>query len=254
LALRPELTTPLLVGKGIDFVGWKTWWNRCVSRPRTLSTVRAKLDAFERGAVHPVSQGRAQRIDLRRQDAAGSVGRLQSTLTSYAGHLRHGATQRVWTAIWEQYPWLSALFERRGWVLIERWSRRHTDRARDFRSQYWSLARHAGNDCLIFFPVGRFIEFYGPQRMVAARELELHTVALPRAGYAFTVGFPTRLSSLYTAHAVRQGLNVVEVHQAPALLGRGCIPRLPSAVIIPVPTRHPRVSAVALGYLQLVEA
>jgi RNA-directed DNA polymerase len=233
LALRPELTTPFLVGKGIDFVGWKTWWNRRVPRRRTLSTIRAKLTTFERGAVHPVSQGRAQRIDLRRQDTAGSVARLQSTLASYAGHLRHGATQRVWTAIWEQYPWLRALFARRGWVFTERWSRRHTARARDLRSQYWSLARHAGNDCLLFFPVGRFIKFYGPQRIMAARVFGLRVTPLPRAGYAFTVGFPTQLSDLYRARALRQGLLVVEVRQLPPELGRDCIPRQPCTVVMP---------------------
>lgn len=32
-----------------------------------------------------------QRVDLRRQDATGSVARLQTTLASYAGHLRHDA-------------------------------------------------------------------------------------------------------------------------------------------------------------------
>ncbi len=81
------------------------------------------------------------------------------------GACDHGATQYVWRAIWEQYLWLNALFTRRDWVLTERWSR-----------------RHAGNDCLIFFPMGRFIEFYGPQRLLATTGVRaaLHAAAARR--------------------------------------------------------------------------
>jgi hypothetical protein len=241
LELRPDMLTPFPVGQGIDFVGWKTWWNRRVPRRRTLSNVRARLDTFERIAVRPVRGGSARRIDLRCQEAARNVARLRSVMVSYAGHLHHGAAWRAWEDLWKQYPWLAALFARRGWVLDERWSGRRVARSRCFQSQYWQLVRHAGDDCLIFCQVGRFIEFYGPQRLAAAQALGLHAAALPRAGYAFTVGFPARLSGLYAARALRQELIVVEVHQAPVLRERGCIPRLPCTVLIPTPTRHSEV-------------
>jgi RNA-directed DNA polymerase len=281
LELRPEMTDPFPVGRGIDFVGWKTWWNRRVPRRRTLGNVRARLENFERAAVRPVRSGRAQRIDLRRQDTAGSVERLRSTLASYAGHLRHGAALHAWEEVWRRYPWLTALFAHRRWLLTERWSRCGIVRACDFRSQYWSLVRYSGNDCLeciakpsprpsplqgegekcpllseerarvrshkgpipevlqpvlVFCQVGRFIEFYGPQRVAAMQALGLRVVALPRAGYAFTVGFPARLSGPYTARAIRQGLIVVEVRQAPTPPGRGCSLRLPCAVLVPTRT------------------
>ncbi len=240
LELRPEMTAPFPVGKGIDFVGWKTWWNRRVPRRRTLGNVRTRLETFERVAVQPIRGGMARRIDLRRQDKVRSVEQLRSALASYAGHLRHGAAWRAWAEMWEQYPWLGALFARRGWMLAERWPQhRIAARARRFQTQYWHLARHAGDDYLIFFQVGRFIEFYGPQRVAAAQVLGLHAVALPRAGYAFTARFPTRLSGRYSARAIRQGLVVVEVRQAPALLERGCIPRLPCTVLVPTRTGQP---------------
>jgi hypothetical protein len=92
---------------------------------------------------------------------------------------------------------------------------------------------NAGDDCLLFFPCGRFIEFYGPQRHVAAPVLGLHSVALPRASYAFTAGFPGWLAGLYLSRAVRQGLSVVLVRQGPALLRQGCPPRVPWAVWLP---------------------
>jgi hypothetical protein len=68
--------------QGIDFVGWKTWWNRRVPRRRTLSNVQARLDAFEHLAVHPLRSGKARRIDLQGEDKAKSVERLRAMLAS----------------------------------------------------------------------------------------------------------------------------------------------------------------------------
>lgn len=237
LELRPELTTPFPVGQGIDFVGWKTYWNRRLPRRRTLGNLRARLEVFEHVAVQPVQNRMAQRIDLQRQDKAGSVERLRSVLASYSGHLQHGAAWRAWEALWAEYPWLTALFEHRGWALKERWAQRPIARAPSFQAQYWRLASHAGHDALIFFQVGRFIGFYGPQRLIAMRTLGLRGVALPRANYAFTAGFPVHLTALYTVRAVRQGRIVVEVQQAPTTLRQGCALRLPCTVVIPASTR-----------------
>ena len=90
-----------------------------------------------------------------------------------------------------------------------------------------------GNDSLVFFRVGRFIEFYGPQRFLAVRTLGLRSAALPRAGYAFTAGFPTYLSSLYASGAIKKGLSVVEVRQLSAPIHQRCPPRLPGSVLTP---------------------
>lgn len=61
LALRPDMTTPFPVRRGIDFVGWKTWWNRRLPRRRTLGDMRARLQTFERAAVRSVWDGAARR-------------------------------------------------------------------------------------------------------------------------------------------------------------------------------------------------
>jgi hypothetical protein len=114
--------------------------------------------------------------------------------------------------------------------LIARWPRRRIAQAHCFQCQYGHLLRQAGDNSLVFCQVGRFIEFYGPQRVAAVQALGLRPVARPRAGYAFTAGFPVHLSSRYTVCALWQGLMVVEVHQAPALLQQGRISRLPYAL------------------------
>jgi len=73
LKLRPELKTPFAAGKGIDFVGWKTWWNRRLVRRRTLGNLRTRLISFERLAVRPACKGTARRIDLERNKAKGAI-------------------------------------------------------------------------------------------------------------------------------------------------------------------------------------
>ena len=248
LELRPELTTPFPVRRGIDFVGWRTWWNRRLPRRRTLGNLRTRLAHFQRAAVRPMWGGVARRIDLQRQDTAGNVERLQATLASYAGHLRHGATRRAWEDVWEQYPWLTTLFVRQGWALAVRWSRHRLVRLRRSQAQYWHLARHAGDDALVFFPCGRYIEFYGPQRVAAAAALGLRTIRLPRASYALTVGFPVWLSGAYLSRTVRQGLRVIEVEQRQTFLRHGCPSRLPRAGWLPASTGGSASSAARGGH------
>ena len=48
LLLRPGMGTPFAVKRGLDFVGWRTWWNYRLPRRRTLSNLATKLESFER--------------------------------------------------------------------------------------------------------------------------------------------------------------------------------------------------------------
>jgi len=95
------------------------------------------------------------------------------------------------------------------------------------------VARHASKDSLVFFQVGRFIEFYGPQRFLAVRTLGLRSAAITRAGYAFTAGFPTHLSGLNASRANKKGLSVLEVRQLSAPIQQDCPPRVPGSVLMP---------------------
>ena len=191
-----------------------------------------KLQRFERTAVRPVFGGLAQRIDLQNHDSDGSTGKLYATLASYSGHLKHGAALKDWEEIWPDRPWLRALLKRRDWSLIERWSRRGMNRARHFRSQYWGVVRYADNDSLVFFQVGRFFQFYGPQRVLAVQALKLRNIVWPRSGYAFRAGFPTHLSGLFALRAISLGLTVVEARQV-SETPLGNVSRLPRALFFP---------------------
>ncbi len=220
LTLRSDLKLPLPVAQGIDFVGWRTWWNRRLPRQRTVANLESRVQEFERAAVRAAAAG-VQRIDLTAGENTPAVQGLHAALASYSGHLRHGAAWRAWAGVWQRHPWLSALFAREGWRFDQRWPWCSPVLALSLRRQYAALLRHAGEDCLLFFQVGRFIEFYGPQRILAARVLGLRRTRLGRACYAFTVGFPHRFSGKYLRRALAQGFKVVWVPQVHPALGAG---------------------------------
>jgi RNA-directed DNA polymerase len=210
LVLRAEAQEPVPVRRGIDFVGWKTWWNYRVPRRRTVSRLRHVVETFQRRRVRPAFGGLAQRLELTSGGNGGEdagVAQLRASLASYAGHLRHGAAWGDWVRTWADHPWLSLLMRREGWAFAVRWPQRHP--ARRFRDRYAQTVRSAGDDCLTFFRVGRFIEFYGPQRLLAERVLLLRRVYLPRAGYGLAAGFPVWLAARFAQRALHQGYAVV---------------------------------------------
>jgi len=96
------------------------------------------------------------------------------------------------------------------------------------------MARHTASDCLLFCQVGKFVEFYGPQRLLAQSALGLRPAMLARAGYGLTAGFPAHVSTRYVSRAIAQGLSVVEARQEGPPSTSGCAPRAPCAVFVSV--------------------
>jgi len=191
-----------------------------------------RLEAFDRAAVRSVRGGLGRRIDVGSQDAVARVERLQATVASYSGHLRHGHAWRAWARVWEAHRWLGALFAQRGWRVDARWPLSRIARGRRFREQYWQLVRRAGPGCLVFCQVGRFVEFRGPQRLLAAPALGLRTTYLPRAGYGLAVGFPVRPCRRYEERALGRGLMVAVVRESGQGASR-CRRRRPVALLVP---------------------
>jgi len=221
LALRREGQEPFPVARGIEFVGWRTWWNHRVPRRRTLGNLTTRLDRFARRHCHRGPLRGTTAIALAGARAEHALGSLRASVASYSGHLRHGSAWRAWVGIWAHHAWLGVLFARDGWAFVPRWPTRSLRAASRFHAQYWGLVQHAGERVLVFCPVGRFIEFYGPQRLVAERVLGLRPVYLPRAGYGFAVGFPRRLSYEYARRAMQAGLAVLLVGAGAGALREG---------------------------------
>jgi hypothetical protein len=181
--------------------------------------------------------GAAHRLDLARQREA--FPQLRSTLASYSGHLRHGGAYRKWAAVWRRHGWLRALFvpePRTPWRVQARWTERALGGPR-FAAQYRRLIRHAGDRALVFCEVGRFVEFYGPQRYVATGVLRLLRAKIARGRCAFSVGVPLRLSSEYVSRAVRAGYVVPAVREVGRLDAR-CAERRVVALYVPALGAH----------------
>jgi hypothetical protein len=111
LVLRADGAEPMPVERGIDFVGWRTWWRHRVPRARTVAGLVERVRVFERAEVASILCGRAQRVAWR--EPAARV--LRASLASFSGYLRHGAAARQWQGVWVQAPWLEACFVRTGW-------------------------------------------------------------------------------------------------------------------------------------------
>jgi RNA-directed DNA polymerase len=237
LRLRDPDAEPEPVTRGIDFVGWKTFSNHRVPRGQTFANCEARLTRFARRELQPLWDGAAHRFDLARQRDA--FRQLRSTLASYSGHLRHGGAYRKWAELWRRHGWLCALFvteSRTPWRVQARWTERAVGGPR-FAAQYRRLIRHAGDRALVFCQVGRFVEFYGPQRHVATGVLRLLRAKIARGGYAFSVGFPMTLSSAYVPRAVWAGYVVAEVREVGRLDAR-CAQRRVVALFVPAWQAH----------------
>jgi RNA-directed DNA polymerase len=213
LRLREPDVEAQSVGRGIEFVGWKTFWNHRVPRRQTLARCGTRLRRFERREMRPIWNGAAWRVDMTRTGAASSsVEQLQASLASYSGHLRHGAACAAWDQIWQRHAWLYSICRRSGWSIDLRWPARDL-RGPRFSRQYGRLIRRAGERTLVFCQVGRFIEFYGPQRELAAQVLRLVRLGIGRGGHAFSVGFPVAIRAEYLSRAVRAGCVVADVRE-----------------------------------------
>lgn len=71
------------------------------------------------------------------------------------------------------------------------------------------LARSGGADVLVFATVGRYVEFFGPQRVLAQRVLGLRPVPIARFGWGLTAGFPVWHAARFAQRALAAGVGVL---------------------------------------------
>ena len=217
------MAEPQPVGRGVDFVGWRTWPSHRLARRRTLAAAAARLACFERQAVRRAFAGRAWRIELagarlwprrgaRRMARPGPLRLpdLAAALASYGGHLCHGNAWRDWQQSLERHAWAVALLRVDGWRVRERWAPFDLLHPCS-RHAYAAIARAAGRSTLVFTRVGRYVEFFGPQRLLAQDRLGLRPVAIRRFGYGLTAGFPICREARMVERALRHGCTVLRL-------------------------------------------
>jgi hypothetical protein len=126
------------------------------------------------------------------------------------------------------------LLEHDGWQLAARWPPPawRAQRAVRYGALYRRATASAGARCLVFWPAGRFIEFHGPQRLVAEAVLGLRRVRLARGDYALTAGFPARLAPRFAVRAPQAQCSVVAVGQRRPWRSATAPTRVPIAVLL----------------------
>lgn len=82
----------------------------------------------------------------------------------------------------------------------------------------------------MFCRVGRYFEFYGPQRLLAQSLLGLRPAPLSRAGYGLTAGFPLQLLHTMVVRAASRGIAVAVIDEDREARGQACVPRLVRAL------------------------
>lgn len=197
---KAEKLAPVL--NGCDFLGYIVRPACLLIRRRVVNNLKRRLDRFENRLVTSRNGRLVIRYDARQID------RLQSVLGSYMGHLDHGASFRLKTAVFRRYSFLFHYFVLQNGRLIRadkppRFSR--------LSNQYrWFRKRHP--DAFIFFQVGLFYEFYGRQAGAAKELFDLRTGPVrPRLGVR--VGFPVSELDYYLDLALKNQEHVLVVRQ-----------------------------------------
>jgi hypothetical protein len=199
LELNPARERLRPVGDGVDFLGYIVRRDFLLVRRRVVGHLRERLQRYERRLVLDGPGYRRFRFDPSELDE------MQAVLASYLGHFKLAASYRLRQSLWRRFPLLDEF------ISISEKSGKLTRNdvcpagVRGVARQYRHFRRCFAGDVL-FFQVGRFMEFYQPGDVLIARELGLAKMTANRRGARY--GFPVAqagshlLTLLCSGHAV----------------------------------------------------
>ena len=102
------------VALGADFLGYRVRPSHLLVRPRVVQHFRQALDRMQQAGTQPGSTRTddAGAVRLTVSTRCGGVGldALQARVASFAGHLKHAQSARVWRSVTAHRGWWSALF------------------------------------------------------------------------------------------------------------------------------------------------
>ncbi len=203
LELNPTRERLRPVNDGVDFLGYIVRADYLLVRNRVVGHLRERLTAFEAELVGRGRYVTRYRFDPARLDA------LHAALSSYLGHFRKADSWGLVQSLWARFGFLEVYFEYDAGrqKLIRRYQ---VPKGLDsVRRQYAWFRRRFPAD-LVFFQVGRFFEFYGDTREIAAL-LGLGPMQDNRRGAG--CGFPLPQARRHARALLRQGRSVMLVAQ-----------------------------------------
>lgn len=218
------------VSNGIDFLGYVVRRRYRLVRRRVVAHLEERLRGFEARLVRDVRGVRCYRFDYAELD------RLAAVLASYLGHFRLASTWRLWQALWCRHAFLSQYFSMdpgsgrlvRTFVVPGNLA----SAKRQYRHFRWRFPKD-----VLFFQVGRFIEFYDAGRPEWLPLLELQPMRCNRRGARY--GFPRSHVGRHLRTLLEHGRSVTIVREQHYSSGR-VLRRLPAwrFVVPPVRPRH----------------
>lgn len=221
LEMKSDLTLRR-VSEGANFLGYIVRPDYILVRKRVVGNLRAKLRHFEKemqatvngckfdNPPPPFIKGELNRqpaiyiIHLRKE----KVYQLRQTLASYLGHFRHADAYRLTRSLFEKYAYLRDIFSIDDNGNLGPLYEPPFEPA-SLRGQYkWVTGRYG--DYCIFFQVGRFCEFYGPQADRYGRPFGLKLEEGKRMP-GIQCGFPVRYLTVFKKRLFQAGMPYVVV-------------------------------------------
>ncbi|MBF0227465.1 MAG: hypothetical protein HQK76_18625 [Desulfobacterales bacterium] len=194
LELNPKSRHFAPIKNGSNFLGYIVRPSHCLVRQRIVGNLKNKLRQYEKQLISKNEDTITFRYDKT------SVDKLRSSLASYLGHFKHASTWKLKTAIFKRYDFLNQYFK------LDKMKNRLIPiypvppRFRNLCRQYnWFLRNYKRH--FIFFQVGCFYEFYGPNAKKAKFLFQLKMGA-SRKRLGRRIGFPLESLKKYLEHSL----------------------------------------------------
>jgi RNA-directed DNA polymerase len=205
------------VSDGVDFLGYIVRRDYLLVRRRVVGHLRERLRQFEKALVPDGPGYRRYRFDTAVLDE------LNAVLASYLGHFKLADSFRLRQGLLRDFTFLGEYF---GTDLASGTLKRKNKPPPGLRGvarQYRHFRRSFLGDVL-FFQVGKFIEFYQPGDAIVAADLGLRRMARNRRGARY--GFPLARSGGHLLSLLATGRSVTLIGES-GRFGDGVKERVP---------------------------
>ncbi len=217
LELNPSRERLRPVGDGVDFLGYIVRRDYLLVRRRVVGHLRERLRHFEKALVLDGPGYRRYKYDVALLDE------LNAVLASYLGHFKLADSYHLRLGVWQDFPFLGVYFD----LDLASGALRRRDKmppgVRGVARQYRHFRLCFLGDVL-FFQVGKFVEFYQPGDMLVATILGLQRMTQNRRGARY--GFPLAHSGNHLPSLLAKGRSVTLVMES-GRIGDGVKERVP---------------------------
>lgn len=196
LELNPARERLRPVSDGVDFLGYIVRRDYLLVRRRVVGHLRERLRQFDKALVQEGPGYTRYKFD------AALLDELNAVLASYLGHFKLADSYMLRQHLWQDVSFLGEYFD----LDLASGALRRKDKLpsglRGVARQYrWF--RHCFLGDVLFFQVGKFVEFYQPGDVIVATVLGLQRMALNRRGARY--GFPLAHSGNHLLSLLAKG-------------------------------------------------